>query len=114
MSRQLLDRSSLLAFFAIAAATFLLAAEVKLPPADQPYKVDLFKLAAGAKPPEELYIVNGAFTIADDAGKKVLELPGNPLDSFCLLFGPNDQTATEVSARISGTNEGKMFPEFGV
>jgi hypothetical protein len=103
---------TLLGTFALAAT--LLGADVKLPPADQPYKVDLSKLAAGAKPPEELYIVNGAFTIADDAGKRVLELAGNPVDSFCLLFGPDEQTATEVSARISGTNEGKMFPEFGV
>jgi hypothetical protein len=67
------------------------------------------------KPPDELFILNGAFRVAAEAdGNKVLELPGNPLDSFGVLFGPEDQQATEVSARVAGTNAGRMFPEFGV
>jgi hypothetical protein len=67
------------------------------------------------KPPDELFVLNGAFRVSAEAdGNKVLELPGNPLDSFGVLFGPEDQQATEVSARIAGTNAGRMFPEFGV
>ena len=82
-------------------------------PAAAPYATDLSKMSPG-KPPDELFILNGAFQVAEADGNKFLELPGNPLDSFGVLFGPEEQQAIEVSARISGTAAGKMFPEFGV
>ena len=78
-----------------------------------PYATDLSKMSPG-KPPDELFILNGAFQVAEADGNKFLELPGNPLDSFGVLFGPEEQQATEVSARIQGTSAGRLFPEFGV
>ena len=89
----------------------LLAADAVKPAA--PYKTDLSNMSPG-KPPDELFILNGAFQVAEADGNKFLELPGNPLDSFGVLFGPEEQQAIEVSARIHGTAAGKMFPEFGV
>ena len=65
-------------------------------------------------PPEELFVVNGNFEVAEVEGNRFLKLPGEPLQTFGLLFGPKGQVATEVAARIQGTNVGKTFPEFGV
>ncbi|MDB5294408.1 MAG: hypothetical protein JWO31_391 [Phycisphaerales bacterium] len=77
------------------------------------YATDLSAMPVG-KPPDELFILNGGFKVVEAGGNKFLELPGNPLDSFGVLFGPEDQQAAEVSARISGTAAGRMFPEYGV
>ncbi len=44
----------------------------------------------------------------------MLELPGDPLDSFGVLFGMDQQTTIEVGAKIHATSAGKMFPEFGI
>src|SRR5688572_24069239 len=96
------------------ASVTLLGADAKAPPAGAPYKVDLSKAAVGSKPGDEMFVISGAFTVVEEGGKKVFELAGNPLDSYTLLFGPDEQLVTEVSARIVGTNHGKMFPEFGV
>lgn len=88
------------------------AADAAQPPAAA-YATDLSKMAVG-KPPDELFILNGAFQVAEAGGNKFLELPGDPLDSFGILFGPEEQQATEVSARIQAARAGMMFPEFGV
>jgi len=93
------------------AAGALIADEPK--PVAGPYATDLQKMAPGA-PPEELFILNGAFTVAEQDGNRFLELAGAPLDSFGVLFGAKGLLTSEASARIFATNTGKMFPEFGV
>jgi hypothetical protein len=66
-------------------------------------------------PPKEILAPPGTFRIAaDDAGNKVLELPGDPLDLFGALFGPAEQNLIDVRARVWGAATGKRFPEFGV
>lgn len=77
------------------------------------YFNDLSKTPLG-KPPDEFMILNGDFTIADFAGHHCLQLPGNPLDTFGLLFGPGDSAAADISARIWADSTGKRFPEFGI
>src|SRR5262249_15033251 len=49
-----------------------------------------------------------------DGKNKFLELPGAPLDSFGVLFGPTEKSDLEVNARIFGTNKGRRYPTFGV
>ena len=42
------------------------------------------------------------------------ELPGAPLDSFAAQFGPAESVDVTVSARVSGTAQGRRCPTFGV
>jgi hypothetical protein len=70
-----------------------------------------------AKPgviPKEFLVLIGDFTVTELNGEKVLELPGAPLDSFGLLFGPSARENVAASARIHGTATGRRFPAFGV
>jgi hypothetical protein len=100
------------------AGAYLVAAgvsadEAKLPAG--PYSIDFSKTPLG-KPPEELYSLNtqAEFKIAEEGGNRFLELAGNPLDAFGILFGPEGLTAADMTGRMFSTSEGKMFPEFGL
>src|SRR5882724_108910 len=73
-----------------------------------------FEKAEVGKVPEEFLVLDGNFTVKEEGGNKFLELPGAPLDSFGLLFGPTQKSGTAVSARINGTKKGRRFPTFGV
>ncbi len=73
-----------------------------------------FESAAVAKAPEGAMIISGDFLVKEDAGNKFLELPGAPLDTFGLLFGPSGQGDQIASARIFSTKMGRKFPAFGV
>jgi hypothetical protein len=103
------------------AAAALLAADAKPgagtkpPAAGGSYATDFSKMPVGKPTGDELFILNGAFAVVDaGGGDKALELPGDPLDTFGVLFGPEGQQAAEVAARVHGTSAGKLFPEFGV
>ena len=76
--------------------------------------VNDFSAAEVDKPPQDVQVVNGAFAVAEVDRNKVLELPGNPLDTFGLLFGPPAQAEVTVAARVQGESTGRRFPEFGV
>src|SRR3954469_19551105 len=93
--------------------TSICADEAKVPAG--PYSTDFSKFQPG-KPPEEFYLLNtqADFKIAEEAGNKFLELAGNPLDSFGVLYGPEGLVGGEMTAKIYGTTEGKLFPEFGL
>src|SRR5438105_127954 len=58
--------------------------------------------------------LNGDFGVKAESGNKFLELPGSPLDSFSVQFGPSGNPEVGVSARINGTAKGRRFPTFGV
>src|SRR5262245_56090812 len=47
-----------------------------------------FEKAEVGKLPDEFLVLDGAFAIKEEAGNKFLELPGAPLDTFGMLFGP--------------------------
>lgn len=78
-----------------------------------PYRNDF----SGAKPgplPEGLQRINGDFTVARAEGNTFLELPGDPLDTFGVLFGPAEHAEVDVSARAWSKTSGRRYPEFGV
>jgi len=52
--------------------------------------------------------------VKEEAGNKFLELPGSPLDSYSVQFGPTECSNIVVSARIKSTAKGRRFPTFGV
>ncbi|HEV7866074.1 MAG TPA: hypothetical protein VGO90_00225 [Chthoniobacteraceae bacterium] len=75
-----------------------------------------FEAAAVDQTPEDLMVMAGDFSVKADAGGKgkVLELPGEPLDTYGVLFGPSGQGDQSASARFFGTKKGRKFPSFGV
>jgi hypothetical protein len=87
-----------------------------LPAFGQPkpvYENDFEKATVGQLPADFL-VLDGGFVIKEENGNKFLELPGSPLDSFSVQFGPAQTEDVSVSARINGTAKGRRFPTFGV
>ena len=76
----------------------------------------LFQENFSQVPPGELpaafMVLDGQFTVKEDAGNRFIELPGSPLDSFGVLFGSNESDGIQVSARILATKSGRKFPTF--
>jgi hypothetical protein len=64
--------------------------------------------------PDEFLVLDGLFEVVEQDGQRWLELPGAPLETFGVLFGPNESSGVEVRARIRGTREGRKFPTFMV
>ena len=81
--------------------------------ADPIFKQDFQSLEAGPAPKEFLPLA-GSFSVVADGGNKVLELPGEPLDTFGALFGPSNAEDSTVSARFFGTKKGRKFPTFAL
>ncbi len=75
---------------------------------------DFEKVAAGAEPPDVL-ILEGAFTVQQDGpANRVLELPGVPLETMGMVFGPARRQDVAVWARIRSEKKGRLYPHFGV
>src|SRR5712691_7815678 len=73
-----------------------------------------FEKAAPGKVPDDMLLLDGAFAVKEDAGNRFLELPGAPLDTFGVLFGPTEGPGLNVSARVYATAKGRRFPTFAV
>ncbi len=96
----------------------LLAASAAGRAADAPAKAlyhNDFEAAEVGKLPAEMMVMSGDFAVRQDAKDgRFLELPGEPLDTFGLLFGPTPAGDATASARFFGTKKGRKFPAFGV
>src|SRR3954464_13597773 len=77
------------------------------------YQNDFEKAEVG-KLPADFLVLDGGFTVKEESGNKFLELPGSPLDSYAVQFGPTESTNCPVSARINAAAKGRRFPVFGV
>jgi hypothetical protein len=73
-----------------------------------------FEKADPGKVPSDMLVLDGAFGVKEEAGNHFLELPGAPLDTFGILFGPTEGPGLTVSARVYGTAKGRRFPTFAV
>jgi hypothetical protein len=82
--------------------------------AAEPLYQQNFEAADAGSVPDGLLVIDGNFTVKAEDGKKALELPGSPLDTFGTLFGPSRPDNTEVTARIFATKKGRKFPAFAV
>lgn len=100
------SRALFVPFAAVLAALPLCAAEPI-------YKND-FEAAAVDKAPADVMVMAGSFEVKQDGANKVLELPGEPLDTFGMLFGPSSKDDVSASARFFGTKKGRKFPTFGI
>ena len=77
------------------------------------YENHFEKETVGQAPPDFL-ILDGGFVVKEENNNKFLELPGTPLDSFSVQFGPAQTDNVAVSARINGTSKGRRYPTFGL
>ena len=82
--------------------------------AEQTLYQNNFESAALDKAPDDFLVLDGDFSVKAGDGNRFLELPGAPLDTFGLLFGPTTNAGVRVSARIYGTGKGRRYPSFGV
>jgi len=73
-----------------------------------------FEKAEAGKLPEDLLVLDGAFAVKAEGGNKFLELPGAPLDTYGVLFGPTESSNIAASTRVYGTGKGRRFPSFGL
>ena len=73
-----------------------------------------FDKAEPGKVPDDLMVLEGGFAVREEGGNKFLELPGAPLDTFGLLFGPTETENISASARFYGTGKGRRFPTFAI
>ena len=67
-----------------------------------------FEKAALDQAPDDFLVLDGDFAVKQSDGNKFLELPGAPLDTFGILFGPTTNAGVRVSARIYATGKGQM------
>jgi hypothetical protein len=83
--------------------------------APQPHFTESFdKAEPGTKLPAGFSVINGAFAVASEGTQRFLELPGAPLDTFGVLFGPATAPPVSATGRFFGTKTGRKFPAFGV
>ena len=73
-----------------------------------------FEKAELEKVPDDMLVLDGGFAVKEEAGNKFLELPGAPLETFGVLFGPTEASGLAVTARIHGAGKGRRFPTFDV
>jgi hypothetical protein len=104
-------RPRALLFTALLGAT--LASSATLPAQEPAFRTD-FEQAATGKLPENMMVLSGDFQVQTGEGKKYLELPGSPLETFGVLFGPAQTGEASASASFYGTKQGRKFPAFGI
>lgn len=73
-----------------------------------------FERAELDKVPAEFLVLDGGFAVKQEGANKFLELPGAPLETFGLLFGPTRETDVAVSAKMRGTAKGRRFPTYAI
>lgn len=81
---------------------------------DAPLFEQNFQSLAPGPLPKEFLALAGEFVVAEEGGEKFLELPGSPLDTFGLLFGPSNGEPCVLEGRFFGTKQGRKFPTFGL
>jgi hypothetical protein len=102
-------KAKLIRLMLVAAATALIA----LAQPQSLYENDFAKAEIG-KVPDGMTVLDGAFAVRAADGHRFLELPGAPLDSFVVLFGPSCKDNVAVEARVFGTATGRRYPTFAL
>lgn len=73
-----------------------------------------FSSADVGKVPADIEVAQGEFAVAERGGNRFLEVPGEPLDSFGLLFGPTQPAQASASVRVQSESTGRRFPDMGL
>ncbi len=101
-------------FWSVAMLTFTAALALVAGASAQELYTSGFDKAEVEKVPEDMMVLDGGFAVKDEGGNKFLELPGAPLETFGVLFGPTEASGLSVSARVQSTNKGRRSPTFAV
>ena len=73
-----------------------------------------FEKGEVGKLPDDMLLLDGGFAVQEVDGNKVLQLPGAPLDTFGVLFGPTEGANIAASARVHSTKKGRREPAFAL
>jgi hypothetical protein len=95
-------------------AEFLVAGGVALAAGPSAIYENNFEAVEPGQVPADMLVLDGGFAVRAEGGARFLELPGAPLETFGVLFGPAVTNDVAVSARIVGARRGRLFPAFGV
>ena len=77
------------------------------------YENNFDKATVGAVP-DDFLVLDGGFAVKEDGKEKFLELPGSPLETYGVLFGPNQKEDVAASARFFGSSKGRRYPVLGL
>jgi hypothetical protein len=77
------------------------------------FSEDFSKVEVGGVP-DSFLVLDGQFAVREEGGNRFLELPGAPLETFGVMFGPARGEDWSAQARIHATGKGRRFPVFGV
>lgn len=77
------------------------------------FRQDFGQTEVGALP-EGFLVLDGQFGVKAEGAERFLELPGAPLDTYGVMFGPARKEDWGALARFYGTSQGRRFPSFGV
>jgi hypothetical protein len=91
-----------------------LAATLSAADAPKPLFSENFEAAEVGKLPAGFTSFAGAFKVAEEGGKKFLELPGAPLDTFGVLFGPSEKPPLTASGKFFATSTKRKMPAFAI
>ena len=76
------------------------------------YENDFSGYAVGEEP-EDLFILDGSFSVQEVEGGKVLSLASAPVGEFGILFGPRVKgKPVELRCRVFSTRKGRRMPAF--
>lgn len=64
--------------------------------------------------PEDFLVLQGDFSVEQQDGNRFLRLPGAPLDSYAVMFGPTRVDGWEATADFFSVARGRRYPTFGV
>lgn len=92
----------------------VLAASLLFGQPAKPVYENSFEKAEVGKVPEDFLVYEGAWAVREEGGNKFLELPGAPLETYGVLFGPTEKENLVVTARVFGTSKGRRAPTFAV
>lgn len=106
------DRRGLVVWFGGVWLAIVLLAAAGAGPSTQP--VLSYDFERSSVLPEDVLVLAGEFSVKKEDNNSYLELTPAPIDSYAVLFGREDATATSILARIFASSAGKRFPEFGV
>jgi hypothetical protein len=112
MKRGILSTVTVWLALAAVAATPATAQDAKTSPAL--FACDFTDLPAGPVPDPPFMVIQGDFAVKESGTNKWLELPGAPLDSHLVLFGPVTNANVAVEARVHSARKGRRMPTFGV
>ena len=64
--------------------------------------------------PSDFLVLDGQFAVKEEKGNRFLELPGTPLETFGLLFGPAETSGVRLDARMRSSGRGRRQPSFTI